>query len=221
MASWISKSPAVLESWFDGQEGGTALGEILFGDVNPSGHLPVTFERRLEDYPCMANTPATYPGVRAPGDDYPKVQYSEGIFVGYRGTDKAGRDPLFPFGYGLSYTTFAYKNLQLKIDAPGSSSKVTVQFDVTNTGPVAGATVSQVYVGELHPSVPRPPKELKGYARTMLAPNETKTVTVDLDRDSFAFYDVTSQSWKVNPGSFRISVGESSRDLPLNGSITL
>jgi beta-glucosidase len=221
MASWLSESLAVLESWFAGQEGGTALGEILFGDVNPSGHLPVTFERRLEDYPCMANAPATYPGVKAPGEAYPKVAYSEGIFVGYRGTDQAGRTPLFPFGYGLSYTTFAYKNLQVKTDPTGSNLDVTVQFEVTNTGSMAGAAVSQVYVGEPHPSAPRPHKELKGYVRTMLAPNETRTVTVNLDRDSFVFYDVTSKSWKVDRGSFDILVGDSSRELPLKSSINL
>jgi len=221
MASWISQPSAVLQSWYIGQEGGTALGEILFGDVNPSGHLPVTFERHFEDYPAISGAPATYPCIQEPGQPYPKVSYSEGIFVGYRGTDKAGREPLFPFGYGLSYTTFKYSNLRIHTVKDGSDPQITVQFDVENNGALAGGEVSQVYVGDTHSSVPRPIRELKGFSRVMLAPGETKTITVDLNKDSFAFYDIAQKGWKIEPGDFRISVGASSRDIRLEGHVTV
>jgi beta-glucosidase len=215
MTRWIDQVPAILEAWYPGQEGGRALPEILFGDVSPSGHLPATFERRFEDNP----TSASY---------YPKsgsheVDYSEGIFVGYRGFEKKGTKPLFPFGYGLSYTTFKYGNLTVTPVAgtSGRDARWQVAFDVTNTGTRAGAAVPQVYIGDTEASVPRPAKELKGFAKVMLQPGETKRVTVPLDVRSLAFYDVAGKQWKAEAGNFRVLVASSSEDVALTGTLHL
>ena len=210
-SAWIERVPVWLETWYAGEQGGTALGEILFGAVNPSGHLPATFERRAEDNPTFANY--------YPEGDSNKVVYKEGVFVGYRGYEHNGTKPLFPFGYGLSYTTFKYSNLT--VTPADSGLHYTVAFDVSNTGSRAGATVAQVYVSETHASVPRPPKELKGFDRVMLNPGETKHVTVSLDPRAFAWYDTAAKGWHVDSGEFGILVGDSSADLPLKSSINV
>lgn len=211
-SSWIDRVPAYLEAWYGGEQGGTALAEVLFGAVNPSGHLPATFERRAEDNPTFANY--------YPEGDSKRVEYKEGIFVGYRGYEKNGTKPLFPFGYGLSYTTFKFSNLKVfPSGAPGVHFKVL--FDVTNTGKREGATVAQVYVADTHSSVPRPPKELKGFERVSLKPGETRTVSVTLDGRSFAYYDVAAKKWNIAPGEFGILVGDSSEEIPLKGSVTI
>jgi beta-glucosidase len=206
MEPWLSKIPGVVETWYPGQEGGTALAEILFGDVNPSGHLAATFERRWEDNPTHDSY---YPAEKGSK----KVVYKEGIFVGYRGYEHNATKPLFPFGYGLSYTTFKYSKL--------SANEHGVSFNVTNTGSRAGDTVAQVYIGEEHASVPRPAKELKGFARVTLRPGETQTVTVPLNDRSFAFYDADSKSWKTDKGVYDVLVGTSSEHIDLKGSVTL
>jgi beta-glucosidase len=146
-----------------------------------------------------------------------KVEYTEGLFVGYRHFDKSGIKPLFPFGYGLSYTSFAYKNLTV---AP-AADHTTVAFDVTNTGARAGAEVAQVYVGDRHASVPRPVKELKGFAKVQLNPGETKHVQVSLDRRAFSYYDVKAHKWAMAPGDFDIFVAHSSAEIELTGKVTL
>ncbi len=171
MTPWIDKVSGVVEAWYPGQEGGTALAEILTGDTNPSGHLPATFERRWEDNP----THDTY----YPAAGTNKVPYKEGIFVGYRGYEHNKTKPLFPFGYGLSYTTFKYSNLV--------ADEHSVSFDVTNTGSRAGDAVPQVYIAPEQSSVPRPAKELKGFARVTLQPGETKTVKIPLERPIVRF----------------------------------
>jgi beta-glucosidase len=215
-SAWLERIPAYLETWYGGEAGGTALGEILFGAVNPSGHLPATFERRLEDNPTFSNY--------YPEGDSVRVVYKEGVFVGYRGYDQSEVKPLYPFGFGLSYTTFKYANLSVSSvvegsGAGGSGPHYRVSFDVTNTGQLAGATVAQVYVGEARASVPRPPKELKGFERVMLQPGETKHVSVDLDGRAFAFYDVEGKRWKVDSGEFGILVGDSSADIALKSNV--
>jgi beta-glucosidase len=210
---WLDKVPVLLESWYGGQEGGTALAEILLGEVNPSGHLPATFERHLEDNPTYADY--------YPEDDSKRVLYKEGIFVGYRGYEHNHIKPLFPFGYGLSYTTFKFGNLSLSPDSAGSDPHVTVSFDLTNTGERAGAQIAQVYVSEDHAKVARPAHELKGFARVQLASGETKHVSVDLDSRAFAYYDVTRKSWTIDPGKFTIYVGDSVENLELKGSMEL
>lgn len=208
--TWIDKVPALLETWYGGQSGGQALAEVVFGDVNPSGHLPATFERRAEDNPTYKNFYPQDGGIR--------VVYKEGIFVGYRGYQKEKIAPLFPFGFGLSYTTFAFGNLMV---SPASGANMTVSFDVTNTGTRKGAQVAQVYVGDPHPKVARPIRELKGFERVELAPGETKHVTVPLDARSFAYYDVGGKKWVVDPGKFTVEVGDSVDMLPLKETVTV
>jgi beta-glucosidase len=211
--AWIDKVPVLLESWYAGQEGGTALGEILTGTTNPSGHLPATFERRAEDNPTYNNY--------YPVGDSKKVEYREGIFVGYRGYEHDNIKPLFPFGFGLSYTTFRFANIAVTPESAGSNPLVTVTFDVTNTGSLAGAEVAQVYVSEDHPSVPRPVRELKGFERVQLAPGATGHVSVTLDARAFAFYDVEKQKWTIDADKFTIEAGDSVESLPLKGSVEL
>ena len=205
MTSWIDKVAGVVEAWYPGQEGGTALAEILLGDVNPSGHLTATFERRWEDNP-------TYNSYY-PEKGTNKVVYKEGVFVGYRGYEHNGTKPLFPFGYGLSYTTFNFSNL--KADEHGAS------FDVTNTGARAGDAVAEVYIGEEHPSVPRPEKELKGFSRVPLKPGETRHVLVSFNVRSFAHYDTNGNRWLADKGVYDVEVGSSSAQIDLSGKVTL
>ena len=204
---WIDRIPAFIAAWYSGQEGGTALAEVLFGDVNPSGHLPVTFERKAEDNPTYANY--------YPEEGSKRVLYREGIFVGYRGYEHNHTQPLYPFGYGLSYTTFKFSNLSVKPDA----SHAAVTFDITNTGDRAGADVAQVYVSDGHTKVDRPAKELKGFEKVSLQPGETKHVSIDLDSRAFAWYDTDAKKWSITPGKFGILVGDSSASLDLKGSV--
>ncbi|MEO6981970.1 MAG: glycoside hydrolase family 3 C-terminal domain-containing protein, partial [Edaphobacter sp.] len=206
---WLDRIPAYLENWYAGQDGGTALAEVLFGEVNPSGHLPATFERRAEDNPTF-NTYYPEPGTN-------KVVYKEGIFVGYRGYQHNHTQPLYPFGYGLSYTTFTFANLTVKPEA----SHATVSFDITNTGSRAGAEVAQVYVSDTHAKVPRPAEELKGFEKVTLAPGETKHVNVDLDSRAFAYYDTAEKKWQIAPGTFGINVGDSSASIALKGNVEI
>jgi beta-glucosidase len=208
---WINKVPAVLQLWYDSQEQGNALADILFGDVNPSGKLPTTFPVRLQDNPAYIN----YPGENG------KVRYGEGIFVGYRYYDKKEIAPLFPFGHGLSYTTFKYSNLRLSAKSLTPNELLKVRVDVTNTGKVAGKEVVQLYVRDLKSSVARPEKELKAFAKVELAPKQTKTVSFTLDREAFWFFDVTRKEWATELGDFEILVGASSRDIRLSETFTL
>jgi len=216
MTAWVDRVPALLESWYPGQEGGTALAQLLFGEFNPSGRLPISIERHWEDNATHDNY--------YPKNGGTKVEYSEGVFVGYRHFDKSTVKPLFPFGYGLSYTSFAYKNLTISPPSPDqqiSDQQVSVAFDVTNTGTRTGADVAQVYVGDHHAPVPRPVKELKGFAKINLSPGETKSVTVKLDRRAFSYYDVKNHAWRVAPGDFDLFVARSAADIELTGKVTL
>ncbi|PYS59361.1 MAG: glycoside hydrolase [Acidobacteria bacterium] len=208
MNSWLDRVPAVLQAWYPGQEGGTVLAEILFGDVNPSGRLPATFERRWEDNPTHDSY---YP------DATNRIAYKEGVFVGYRGYEHTGAKPLFPFGYGLSYTTFRFNNLNVTqaITKSGSLSSWTclVSFDVINTGRRQGAEVAQVYVADTHSKTPRPAKELKGFVKVNLRAGETRRVTVTLDRRAFSYYDINL--------NFDILVGSSVEQILLKGKVAL
>jgi beta-glucosidase len=221
MNGWIDRVPAVLESWYAGEEAGTALAEILFGDVNPSGRLPVSFERHWEDNPAHDSY---YP---TPGTS--RVEYKEGVFSGYRGYEHEGIKPLFPFGYGLSYSTFHYRNLSIgpagpgtsETNASGSGVRYEVSWDITNTGSRDGADVGEVYVGESHPLVPRPAKELKGFARIALRAGETERVKVLLDGRAFSYYDARAHQWRADPSEFTIFVGQSVDQIELQGTLTL
>ncbi len=208
---WLSSVPALLETWYAGQEGGRALGEILFGEVNPSGHLPVTFEVRPEDNPTFA--------YYYPAENEKDVTYKEGLFVGYRGYERNKTAPLFPFGFGLSYTTFAFSNL--KVTPAAKNATATITFDLTNTGTREGTDVAQVYVTENHPTVERPEHELKGFARVNLKPGETQQVSIHLDRRAFSFFDIRSNAWSIDGDSFTISVGDSVAALPLKSDLHL
>ena len=214
MNAWLNRVPALVQAWYPGQEGGTALAEILFGDVNPSGRLPVTFERRWEDNPVHDSY---YP---EPGTK--RVVYKEGIFVGYRGYEHKGTKPLFPFGYGLSYTTFTYTNLSIKpLSNVESGPRYEISFDVKNTGRREGADVAQVYIGDTQAKVPRPAKELKGFVKVNLQPGETRRVSVLLDERALSYYDAKAKHWRADPGEFNIFVGRSSEQIELRGKLTL
>ncbi|MFW9994911.1 MAG: beta-glucosidase [Candidatus Odinarchaeota archaeon] len=215
MDSWLKNVPAVLEAWYPGMEGGRAIANVLFGDVNPSGKLPLTFPKSLSD------SPAHKSGKSFPGEDR-KVYYSEGIFVGYRYFDNNNVEPLFPFGHGLSYTTFALENLRLdKEMLMSSDDSLKINLDVINTGSRFGAEVVQVYVQDLECSVERPPKELVGFEKVYLHPGERKTAEIELKAKDLAFYDVTTRSWQVEPGKFKLLIGTSSRDIHLQKEIVL
>jgi beta-glucosidase len=206
MTGWERNACAILQAWYLGQAGGVAIGEVLFGDVNPSGRLCSTFDRKFEDNPAFPY----YPGTEHPGDAFPVEPYTEGIFYGYRGYDQAGRDPLYPFGFGLSYTTFRVSGL--KVEKSGTGVRVSV--DVANTGKRAGAEVVQIYVGEQNCPVPRPLRELKGFSKVKLNPGETRRVVINLPRESFAYWNPATKDWTADPGKkFSLEAGVSERDL--------
>jgi beta-glucosidase len=208
---WVDKVPAVLQLWYDSQEQGNALADVLFGDVNPSGKLPTTFPVRLQDNPAYTN----YPGENG------KVHYGEGIFVGYRYYDKKEIAPLFPFGHGLSYTTFKYSNLQLNASSITPNDLLEVNVDITNTGKVAGKEIVQLYVHDLKATFARPEKELKAFTKVELAPGQTRTVTFTLDREALWYFDTRKNTWATEPGDFEILVGSSSRAIHLRDVFTL
>ncbi len=211
--AWLSHVPALLYAWYPGMEGGNALAHVLFGDVNPSGKLPCTFPKRLADTPAAALD--AYPGENG------TVIYKEGLLVGYRWYDAKNIEPLFPFGYGLSYTHFAYTNLNLVTDSGPTGLPLTVEFELANTGSRAGAEVAEVYVQPVNPAVPRPVRELKGFAKVFLQPGEKQMVSVTLTENAFAYYDAGTRNWLAAQGDYKILVGGSSRDLPLTGDFQL
>ena len=208
---WIDRVPAVLQLWYNSQEQGHALADVLFGDVNPSGKLPTTFPVHLEDNPAYIN----YPGENG------RVRYGEGIFVGYRYYDKKDLAPLFPFGHGLSYTKFKYSNLRLSKKSIHPGETLTVKVDVTNSGKVAGKEVVQLYVRDVKATFARPEKELKAFTKVELKPQQTKTVSFKLDREAFWYFDVERNTWSTEPGEFEVWVGASSRDIREKRSVML
>lgn len=210
VSAWKDKVQGIFATWYAGEEGGTAAARLLFGESNPSGHLPISWEKRLIDNPSYNNY---YPDA---GTD--KIVYREGIFMGYRGYEHAHVDPQYPFGFGLSYTTFAFTNLK---GTPAGNGHFSVTFDVANTGQFPGATVAQLYVGEASPTVPRPARELKQFERVMLQPGETKRVTVDLGPRSFSFYDVATASWRANAGTYNLMLGDSSENIQQKTTLNL
>jgi len=209
---WLSLVPVYLAAWYPGQEGGTAMAEILFGLTNPSGKLPVSFEKEWKDN-------ATFNSYHDAGKDK-RVKYTEGLFVGYRHFDKHDVEPLYPFGYGLSYTSFEYRNLVIKpvITGPEVPAKTGLSFDVSNTGKVAGAEIVQVYIHKTQQSADRPVKELKAFSKVFLKAGETKRVNILLDKDAFEVYDSTKNTWVQGSGEYEFMIGSSSRDIRLKGS---
>lgn len=212
MSSWVDKSKALVNVSYNGMEGGRALAEVLFGDVNPSGKLTVTIPKKLEDSP--AHSIGEFPGKA-------QVRYDEGIFVGYRYFSTYDVEPQFVFGHGLSYTEFRYNDIKVNLTEENEKINATVKFKVTNIGEKEGAEVAQVYVNDVESSVKRPVIELKGFEKVRLMPGESKEVTINLDKKSFAFYSDEENSWIVEDGKFNILIGSSSTDIKLEESINI
>lgn len=210
---WLEQVPAALECWYGGQELGNALAGVLFGDVNPSGKLPVTFPRSERETPIFS--PAQY------SRDALVAHYSEGLAVGYRGYDQLGIEPLFPFGYGLSYTSFVYSDLRIVPDTSDDTQPIQINFSITNTGTRAGVEVAQVYLG-LPTSANEPPQRLVGWAKVSLEPGESRDVSVTLDASAtsrpLSYWNVKTSSWEMENGDYRVYVGASSRDICLTSS---
>ncbi|MGB6973531.1 MAG: glycoside hydrolase family 3 C-terminal domain-containing protein [Terracidiphilus sp.] len=231
---WLSKVPALLHTWYPGQEGGTALAEVLFGKHDPEGRLPISFDRSWNDSPSRS---FYYPipgadtklevhesGRPTRTDTIQHVTYGDKLMVGYRYWTTTGKQPLFPFGFGLSYTTFKFSNLQAPslstigtIDPAG----IPVSFDLTNTGSVAGAEVAQLYVSDPSATVRRPERELKGFEKIRLAPGETRHVTLLLHSGAFSYWSESAHAWHADPGNFILRVGDSSEDTPLTHTLML
>jgi beta-glucosidase len=213
MNKWIASVPALIHAWYPGQEGGTALAQILFGEVNPSGKLPASFERRWKDNAAFESY---YP--KSPDKH---VKYEEGVFVGYRYFDRSEVKPLFPFGFGLSYTKFQYSDLQVIPASSGLNAPVIVSFNIKNVGQREGAEIAELYVGDSHASVPRPVKELKAFAKVNLQPGDSKRISLQLDCRAFSFFDIKKRVWSAEPGEFSILVGSSSAKIELQGKYVL
>jgi len=217
MTDWIDKAGAVLYAWYGGQYGGDAIADILTGKVNPSGKLPITIEKEFADsagkgYRTDFKAGSSSKDKRSSFD----VVYNEGVFVGYRWFEKQNIKPLFPFGFGLSYTNFAFSDLKLS-----GVDNLTVSLQVKNTGSVEGAEVVQLYMLDVKSSVERPIKELKGFSKVNLKAGESKTISMQLSRADFSFWDEKTKAWKAEPGKFKIFVGNSSHNTPLSASYVL
>jgi len=209
MSQWVADAPAIISSWYAGMEGGNALAKILFGDVNPSGKLPMTFPKKLEDHP--AHKLGQYPG------DTVNVHYLDDIYVGYRYFDTYNVEPEFAFGHGLSYTSFEYSGLKVQPSGNGAS----VSFTIKNTGKISGAEVAQVYVKQENAALPRPEKELKGFEKVFLQPGESKTVTIRLNESAFQYYNDIEGKWIKERATFQVQVGGSSRKISATEKISL
>lgn len=206
---WLPKTKAVLEGYLSGQAFGGAVADLLFGRVSPSGKLAETFPVKLSDNPSFLNFPGE-------GD---RVEYKEGIFVGYRYYDKKEIEPLFPFGFGLSYTSFDYSGLTLDRTSAKDTDTISVSVKITNTGSVPGKEIVQLYVRDVESEAIRPVQELKGFAKVELQPGESRTVSFELDKRAFAYYHTGAGRWHVETGEFEIRIGASSRDIRLTGTL--
>jgi beta-glucosidase len=205
---WANSVPAIVQAWYPGMEGGNAIARILFGDVSPSGKLPVTFPRKLTDVACH-NSTRTYPGQDL------KTWYDEGVFVGYRHFDKRQIEPLFPFGHGLSYTSFEYSDLELSHTTIGDDKPLTISAQIKNTGDRPGAEIVQLYLRDIQASQARPVKELKGFCKLVLQPGESKPVHFELSKRDLSFYNEHEARWQAEAGKFELLLAASSRDVRL------
>lgn len=210
---WINKIPAILQAWYPGMEGGNVVADILFGKVNPSGKLPMTFPMKLEDTPVQKY--GEYPGENG------TVKYNEGIMVGYRYYDTKNVDPLFPFGYGLSYTTFIYNDLEIVPDTLANEQEIKIKLIVKNIGKRAGSEIVQLYISDLESSIERPKQELKGFAKIKLESGESKPVEFTINSNDLKFYDSDSGSWKTEKGEFKVHIGSSSKNIRLSDTFEL
>jgi beta-glucosidase len=227
---WLAKTPALVHLFYPGQEGGTAVAEILFGKHSPEGKLPVSFDRSWEENPsakwyyadAKENTTLHATGWGGKPEDFTieHIHYGDKLMVGYRYWTSTGKHPLFPFGFGLSYTSFRFANLTAPATA-ASGTTVEVGFDVTNTGSVAGAEVAELYVSDPSAKSDRPERELKGFAKVRLAPGETQHVKLALDARAFSYWDEAAHKWRIDPGKFVVRVGDSSENTPLEAAIEI
>jgi beta-glucosidase len=206
LTPWRNKVKALVEAWYPGESGGKAIARVLFGDVDPGGRLPVTFPKKEADLPTAGDTN------KYPGDASGNVHYDEGVLMGYRWFDAKRLAPAYPFGFGLSYTSWRYGPLSIKRPRGGSTA-AKVSFDVTNTGSRTGTDVPQLYLSLPRPSsgIVQPPRQLKGYRKLSLAPHKTKRVTLPIDARALSYWDTAVQRWAVAPGCYGIGVGRSSR----------
>ncbi len=216
---WINKVPAVVQGWFVGSESGEAIANVLAGDVNPSGKLPFTWYADLNQ--CGAHAMNAYPGVWREGQQIIDEEYKEGVYVGYRWVDKQKAKPLFPFGYGLSYTTFSLGKATADKKQITANDQISFTVSVTNTGNRAGAETVQLYVSDKKASVDRPVKELKAFQKVYLQPGESRDVTLTIGRDALSFFDEATGQWKAEPGTFEALIGTSSQNLPTKCSFEL
>jgi beta-glucosidase len=205
---WVNQVSSILEAWYPGEEDGNVVASILFGLTNPSGKLPITFPKSVSDLP--AHTAAQYPGINN------QVDYSEGLDMGYRYYDAHNVTPLFPFGFGLSYTTYKYSNLKV---TPGSGNTANVTFDVTNTGSRSGSEVAELYV-TMPAAAGEPPIQLKGFQKLALSPGATGHASIALNARAFQYWNTSTNGWAITPGTYQIKVGSSSNDILLQGSLT-
>jgi beta-glucosidase len=213
---WLNEVRAVVQGWFPGQEAGHSFADVLTGRLDPAGRLPQTFPARLEDDP----THPEHPDLQYPGEEG-HVEYREGLDIGYRHVDRAGLIPLFPFGFGLSYTTFELGEPRLTRDSVEPGGEISVRIPVHNSGDRAGQTVIQLYVRDVEAHLERPTKELKAFAKVALQPNETRDVSFKLDMRALAYYDDTRQAWVAEAGDFDLLIGTSSADLPRTARVHL
>ncbi len=227
VTDWNDKVAAIIYSWYPGQNGNNALAEIISGKVNPSGKLPITIEKQFKDspgYPYIPKGEKFYANWEDDADlNHPvnDIEYKEGVFVGYRWYESNNIEPLYPFGFGLSYTTYKYSNLKISKKHLKKGDKLTIEFTIKNSGKVSGAEVAQLYVQDVNASLPRPFKELKGFKKIFLNPGESKKVSFILNEKDFAYWDISKHSWYAEPGDYYIMVGASSNDIRLIEKIEL
>ena len=216
---WLDNVKGLVMAWYPGQEGGQALAEIMTGKISPSGKLPFTYYKSLEDSPAHPNYYDNRINVNnSINDEGGHVEYKESIFHGYRGSDLSGVKPLYPFGFGLSYGTFTFRDLAL---TPVDKNKIRVSFEIANTGATEALETAQIYVRDVESKVKQPLKALKGFEKVKLKPGESKHMDIILDEEAFSFFDIDTNEFIIEPGDFEILVGNSSENLPLSGFITI
>ncbi|MCB9259963.1 MAG: glycoside hydrolase family 3 C-terminal domain-containing protein [Ignavibacteriales bacterium] len=213
ITEWVDETPAIIQGWYAGSEAGNVFADVLFGDVNPSGKLPFTFPKKLEDSP--AHVFGEYPGENS------TVKYKEGIFVGYRYFDTFDVKPQFAFGHGLSYTNFQYNKVNLNKDQINEEENLNITIQIENVGNVSGNEIIQLYIEDIESSVKRPKKELKGFKKVLLKKGEVKEIEFQVNKKMLSFYDVNNKSWKAEPGKFRLHIGSASDDIRLTAEFEL
>jgi beta-glucosidase len=227
MTDWNDKTKAIIYAWYVGQAGNTALAEILSGKTNPSGKLPISIEKDFKDSPGYGYIPVNeelYTGSHGEEEKARNVydiHYNEGVFVGYRWYESKNIEPLYPFGHGLSYTSFEYSDLNISNEQFNENDILTVSFTLKNSGNIEGQEITQLYIHDVNASVPRPIKELKGFQKVNLKPGESKTIQLKLDKKDFSFWNPEIKDWYAEKGKFILNIGSSSKDIKLKKEVEL